>query len=90
MTSRRLAEINEYGLDNSAVSVKAISNQADKSIFEGLSYEFRDIQDNELTFDITYPEQAKVSKGTLKDVLIITIEKPEIFVGKESHQLLFN
>ena len=83
--TRLLAEVNDYGLDNSAVRVEAISNQEDKSIYEGLTYEFTDLSDNELTFDINYPEQAKVSKGSERDILIITIEKPEMFVGRESH-----
>ena len=88
--TRRLYEINDYGLDNSAVSVQAISNQEDKSIYEGLTYTFTNISDNELTFEIIYPERTKVSKGSQEDILIITIEKPEMFVGKESHQLIFN
>ena len=53
--TRRLAEVNDYGLDNSAVSVLAISNQEDKSIYEGLTYTFTNMSDSELTFDITYP-----------------------------------
>jgi hypothetical protein len=34
------SSLNEFGLDDSSVSVKAISNQADKELFDGLSIQF--------------------------------------------------
>ena len=77
--------LNEYGLDNSAVSITAISNQADKELYVGFSYQFVAIEGNELKFEVTFPEASKVSKGSEKDTLLVTIEKPEMFVGNETH-----
>jgi hypothetical protein len=42
-----------------------------------------------LVFRLDYPQRAKVSKGTTKDKLVVTIEKPYMFVGAVTNQILF-
>jgi len=43
---------------------------------------------DELHFSLTYPQQMQISKGYLKDRLVVTILKPEMFVGNVSHSIL--
>ena len=49
--------LNEYGLDNTAVSIKAISNQKDKDLYLGLTWNFMNISGDQLVFAINYPNE---------------------------------
>ena len=50
------SELNEYWLDDSAITVEVINNQVDEELYDNFEYKWSAIVGDELHFELVYPD----------------------------------
>ena len=49
-------ELNEFWLDDSAITIEVISNQDDQDLYNNFQHKWSAIKGDELHFDLVYPD----------------------------------
>jgi hypothetical protein len=49
-------ELNEFRLDDSAITIEVINNQDDQDLYNNFEYTWSAIKGDELHFDLVYPD----------------------------------